>query len=241
MTEVKKRGRKPIIRIDPPEDKNPRKRGRKKKFENNTLPRELLVEEDYKVDIKDNITEQHNNYSTNNLKFGNLNIKIYQPDEKKNNLSYLELNYKDLKDKECLLLSSEDEKSEIVTKTINKKNINKKEKTRCFNCHHYYENDTFYLPVDYEQKLDRYKIIGNFCSPNCVKSYGMNNIILSKKIHLIGEFYRKLFGIKFTIKPAPSIFNLKDYGGKLSITEYRNGFYRNDYSINNITSKILFI
>ena len=82
----------------------------------------------------------------------------------------------------------------------------------------------------------------NFCSPNCVKAYCMASKTFDKKTYIIGQFYRKLFGRDFAIKPAPSICLLKDYGGSLTIEEFRKSFYSNKrYTLNNINSKVIYI
>ena len=122
------------------------------------------------------------------------------------------------------------------------KNQNKNKNSRCYYCHHSFENNPFYLPIDYSSKLDRYKLFGNFCSPNCAKAFCMKDKIFNNKIYLIGQFYRSLFGQTFKIQPAPSIFNLIEYGGDLTIEEFRKSFYSNSrYSLNNINTKVIYL
>ena len=111
---------------------------------------------------------------------------------------------------------------------------------RCYNCHHTFKSIPFYLPIDYCSKLQRYKLFGNFCSPNCVKSYCISNKTFENKSYLVGQFYRALFGQDFRIKCAPSIFSLKEYGGDKSIEEFRKSSYANSrYTMNNINTKII--
>ena len=84
--------------------------------------------------------------------------------------------------------------------------------------------------------------MGNFCSPNCVKSYAFSHKIYSNKAYLVGQMYRKLLGHQ-VIKKAPPIQCLTEYGGFMSITEYRDTFNKYDnkiYSINKLNSKVLF-
>ena len=88
--------------------------------------------------------------------------------------------------------------------------------------------------------MNRFKVTGNFCSPNCVKTYALNSKIYQNRIYLIGHMYRKLFGPNYTIKPAPPIQTLKEYGGKLSIEEFRANFDNSkQYSVKNIFCKVL--
>jgi len=111
---------------------------------------------------------------------------------------------------------------------------------RCYNCHHTFPNKPFFLPIKYCQELNRYEVKGNFCSPNCVKSYAFNSIIYKKNIYLVAEMYRKLFGMDYKIKPAPPIECLKEYGGHLNINEYRKTFINHDnYSLKLINYKII--
>jgi hypothetical protein len=111
---------------------------------------------------------------------------------------------------------------------------------RCYHCHHNFKNKPFFLPTEYSNELNRFKVTGNFCSPNCVKTYALNSKIYENRIYLIGHMYRKLFGPNYTIKPAPPIQTLKEYGGKLSIEEFRANFDNSkQYSIKNIFCKVL--
>ena len=111
---------------------------------------------------------------------------------------------------------------------------------RCYYCHHNFNNKPFFLPIDYSPELDRFKVTGNFCSPNCVKTFAINSKLHSQKSYLIGFMYRKLFGANYIIKPAPPIQCLKEYGGKLTIEEFRETFDNNkNYSLKNICSKVI--
>ena len=111
---------------------------------------------------------------------------------------------------------------------------------RCYNCHHNFNNKPFFLPIDYHYEKNKFKVTGNFCSPNCVKSYALNSKIYQNKFYLIGDMYRKLFGSNYIIKPAPPIQTLKVYGGNLSIEEFRKNFDNSiQYSIKNIFSKVI--
>ena len=111
---------------------------------------------------------------------------------------------------------------------------------RCLHCHHNFNNKPFFLPIDYNSELNRFKVTGNFCSPNCVKSYALNSKIYQNRMYLVGHMYRKLFGPNYIIKPAPPIQTLKEYGGKLSIEEFRANFDNSkQYSIKNIFSKVI--
>ncbi len=71
-----------------------------------------------------------------------------------------------------------------------------------------------------------YDILGNFCSFGCVQAY--IDIYYNKRTHF--DIYQspfKLYQILYNKKinkfiPSPSKYNLKMYGGKLSLDEYRH-------------------
>ena len=111
---------------------------------------------------------------------------------------------------------------------------------RCYHCHHNFNNKPFFLPTDYNSEIQRFKVTGNFCSPNCVKSYAFNSKLHSSKIYLVGHMYRTLFGANYTIKPAPPIQCLKEYGGFMTIEQYRASFENDkEYCLKNVCSRVV--
>ena len=207
----------------------------------------------------ESITEDRSNYEQEQISFGNLNIKI-QSNKENTNISdiknLLKENNNFNKNNSAILKSSKQKSINPITINNNRQfKILKffedeysrgteivKSDFRCYNCHHNFPNKPFYLPVDYCQELNRYKVMGNFCSPNCVKSYALSHKIYSNKAYLVGQMYRKLLGHQI-IKKAPPIQCLKEYGGYMDINEYRDTFNKYEsttYSINNLNSKVLF-
>ena len=254
---VKRRGRKKIINIveensTPPEEVVKKKRGRKKKWETTPFKNNYNVEGNDPVTFEESNNFNDKTYNINALNFGNLCIKVHDKEtEQDATLQNYFLDNKELCD---IYLSSDEEDTcnvkkhsskdlKIYTNSIDSsENSLKITNKRCFNCHHSFNNPPFFLPFDYSSTLNRYKLYGNFCSPNCVKSYGASNKIFENKTYLIGQFYRQLFGPNFKIKPAPSIYNLKDYGGEMSIEEFRKSSYTNSrYTLYNLNSKVVYL
>ncbi len=253
---VKKRGRKKkelnVVEVveEPVEEVVKKKRGRKKKWETTTF-KSNYIDEKKNEEITFDVNEQlNNNYLTNSLSFGNLCIQVHDKEkEESTNIS----DFFEPCQKECNIIVSSDEEDtcDIVkdnVKSLKHYNMNidvtqKKQAVnniRCYNCHHTFSNIPFYLPINYCPKLKRYKLFGNFCSPNCVKSFCLNNKIFENKSYLVGQFYRSLFGQDFRIPVAPSIYTLKEYGGDKSIDEFRKLSYTNSgYTMNNINTKII--
>jgi len=224
------------------------KRGRKKKWENSnfknytTNPCDSLnfVEKNSDLSIEKN-SEIESGF--NALNFGNLTIKVKAKESQNYSLSFIS----NSKTTDCAIEIS-DEEDQTTHKLEHKKIVKHKSdriqvlNIRCYYCHHLFENKPFYIPLKYSENLDRYKLFGNFCSPNCAKSYCLSNKLLESKIHLLCKFYRELFGPSFKFSPAPCYLKLKEYGGNLTIEEFRKFSYINkDYTLSNILSNVIFI
>ena len=254
---VKKRGRKKKepqeVKCVVLEEQVKKKRGRKKKWETTTFKNNYI--EDNQDEDTFNFEDAfaiEEDYSSSALSFGNLCIHVHDK-EKEENTDISDFFTEHNKDCNIILSSDEEDTCDIVKENVkNLKHYNKgtdvtKAKSsvndvRCYNCHHTFKNVPFYLPIDYCPKLQRYKLFGNFCSPNCVKSYCINNKSFENKSYLVGQFYRALFGQDFRIKCAPNILILKEYGGDKSIEEFRKLSYTNSrYTMNNINTKIITI
>lgn len=230
-----------------------KKRGRKKKWETTTFKNNYIQENQNDEILFDNNEEIQEDYSSSALSFGNLCIQVHDKEKEENtNISDF---FTEDNNKGCNIILSSDEEDtcDVVKENVKnlkhynrgtditkiKRNLND---IRCYNCHHTFKNVPFYLPIDYCPKLQRYKLFGNFCSPNCVKSFCINNKSFENKSYLVGQFYRALFGQDFRIKCSPSILTLKEYGGDKSIEEFRKSSYSNSrYTMNNINTKIVTI
>lgn len=90
-------------------------------------------------------------------------------------------------------------------------------------------------------KNDYYETDGIFCSFNCciawIKDNSYNNLY-TNSIYLLHEMYNKCFGVTHIIQQAPHWRLLSDYGGNMSIQDYRSTFnkiiYDNAHPIRNI-------
>lgn len=254
---VKKRGRKKKepqeVKAVVSEESVKKKRGRKKKWETTTFKNNYIQGNQNDDILFDDNEEIQEDYSSSALSFGNLCIQVRDKEKEENkNISdfFTEDNNKD-----CNIIVSSDEEDTCDIVKENAKNLKHYNRgtditkikrnlndIRCYNCHHTFKNLPFYLPIDYCPKLQRYKLFGNFCSPNCVKSYCINYKSFENKSYLVGQFYRALFGQDFRIKCSPSILTLKEYGGDKSIEEFRKLSYTNSrYTMNNIITKIITI
>ena len=80
-----------------------------------------------------------------------------------------------------------------------------------------------HLPIKYDDKLDRFTTIGNFCSWQCAKAYALDTI--SAKSGEVQSFLAMMrlraFGKYVPLWPAPKRQFLKCFGGNMSIEEFR--------------------
>jgi hypothetical protein len=97
-----------------------------------------------------------------------------------------------------------------------------KTNVKCWWCCHNFDTLPLGMPVSYDYKLKKYNVRGVFCSFACMLAYTNNTKGLQPKRYLINYLYKKLtgvFGINF--KEAPSKYILKEFGGLLTIEEFR--------------------
>ena len=106
----------------------------------------------------------------------------------------------------------------------------------CFWCCHPFDNFPFAIPIKYT--YNKFEVYGNFCSPECASAYifDSNNEgdEIWERYSLLNILYKKIVNNKHTnIKLAPPRIILKNFGGKLSVEEFRecNGDYNHDYKV----------
>jgi len=94
----------------------------------------------------------------------------------------------------------------------------------CWHCCHSFEGEPLSLPYRYDDMRNKFSTMGNFCSWGCMKTFnfdkhGVNNGgIISGNIVIMRK---KLYGLVGQISRAPDRFALKEFGGNLTIEEFR--------------------
>ena len=107
---------------------------------------------------------------------------------------------------------------------INVYNIEFTENTKCWWCKHKFTSPRLSLPEQYYNET--FYCTGNYCSWECMKAYNIdiNDNFIWKRESLINLMYYLTYGAYKEIKPAPSWLILKDFGGNLSIIDFRKHF-----------------
>ena len=82
---------------------------------------------------------------------------------------------------------------------------------------------------------------GSFCSFNCCIAFIIDNNhdkMYNNSTILLKQFYYQIFNIPMKIKPAPSWKTLKEYGGHLTIREFRDSFKKLTFIQHHINENI---
>lgn len=152
--------------------------------------------------------------------------------ETKNEVSEKMIQNKSLKEKIELLSISDTENptnssNGIYINKINIHNINITQNTKCWWCKNYFNTPNVILPESYFDNI--FYCIGNFCSYNCCKAYNLdlNDNNVWKRETLINLMYNLTYNKEKIINPAPSWLILEEFGGFMSIDEFRNNFDTN--------------
>ena len=100
----------------------------------------------------------------------------------------------------------------------------------CWWCCHPFDWPPLGLPVHYDDQRKKFKVIGNFCSWNCMKAFNntTNSVNKSRQHQYIHDLFRKIVldknGKTFPYKHIPfasSRWQLKMFGGVKTIEEFR--------------------
>jgi hypothetical protein len=158
----------------------------------------------------------------NNTSCLSLFIKEDNMKEKKQEKNKLLDNISEIKNIQSNETQSETIKN--VCNTINKIStytIKFTKNTKCWWCKNKFLNTPIQLPENYYNET--FYCIGNFCSFNCVKSYNLdlNDSLKWYRESLIHLLYNLTYNEYKEIAYAPHWLTLEDYGGNLSIEEFR--------------------
>jgi hypothetical protein len=100
-----------------------------------------------------------------------------------------------------------------------------------------------FIPLNNSSVIDvnersYYSCDGNFCSFNCAKAFikdNKHNSLYEHSEFLLSKLYFDMFGEKnVVINPAPHWRLLVDYGGNLTINQFRDNFSKTQYEYRGI-------
>lgn len=106
-------------------------------------------------------------------------------------------------------------------------------------CHDWSEDEFLHLPYKYDERTKVFQTIGYFCSWGCMKAYNLDAHGISQKGSAIGTYIslmkKHMYKCIKPIKPAPSRWSLKCFGGNLDIEEFRKISEDLEVEVNTIT------
>lgn len=88
------------------------------------------------------------------------------------------------------------------------------------------------VPIVKTVHNDYYEVDGVFCSFNCCMAWvkdNPHNSLYGNSVYLLHDMYTRCFGVTHQIHPAPHWRMLTDYGGHMSIQEFRSHFNKRIY------------
>jgi len=97
----------------------------------------------------------------------------------------------------------------------------------CWHCCHSWQGESIKFPVSQDFRLKRFRVVGQFCSWECVKGYNRDNYAnIRNSIQDVNiRYYRKMMsGNVVPVPAAPPRSFLKAFGGKMDIDEFRKDF-----------------
>ena len=94
----------------------------------------------------------------------------------------------------------------------------------CFWCCHDFENTPLSMPYRYDDRRRQFSTMGNYCSWSCMKSHAIDKFGITRGGIICGNISlmrKRLYNQLSTVKPAPDRYRLKEFGGDLTIEEFR--------------------
>jgi hypothetical protein len=87
------------------------------------------------------------------------------------------------------------------------------------------------MPYKYYERQNKFMTAGTFCSWSCMKTYALDTYGINRGSIICGNMImmrKKLFGKLGSIKPAPKKYRLVEFGGDLTIEDFRKNLLVDD-------------
>lgn len=94
----------------------------------------------------------------------------------------------------------------------------------CWWCCHDFDTTPLSMPYKHDDRRNKFHTAGNFCSWSCMKSYAIEKYGLSRGGLICGNIVmmrKKMYNQIGSVKLAPNRYNLKVFGGDLTIESFR--------------------
>ena len=94
----------------------------------------------------------------------------------------------------------------------------------CWWCCHECAENPLSMPYGYDERTFKFSVCGHFCSWSCMKAYAIDKYGVNRGSIICGNMVmmrRKMFNKLGGIKMAPNRHRLKQFGGDLTIEQFR--------------------
>lgn len=94
----------------------------------------------------------------------------------------------------------------------------------CWWCCHDFKGTPLSMPYKHDEKRNVFITAGTFCSWSCMKTYTLDKYGINRGSIICGNMImmrKKVFGKLGSIRPAPNRFRLLEFGGDLTIDQFR--------------------
>ena len=101
----------------------------------------------------------------------------------------------------------------------------------CWWCCHEFKGTPLNMPYKHDEKRNTFRTSGTFCSWSCMKTYALDTYGINRGSIICGNMImmrKKLFGKLGSIKPAPKRLRLVEFGGDLTIEQFRENLLVDD-------------
>ena len=94
----------------------------------------------------------------------------------------------------------------------------------CWWCCHSFTGAPLSMPHRYDDRRNKFSVAGNFCSWSCMKSFAIDRYGITRGGIICGNIImmrKKMYNQIGSIKQAPNRFMLKEFGGDMTIEQFR--------------------
>lgn len=153
-----------------------------------------------------------------------LNLNL-QKDQEYVKEDKIDTDFKNSNDKKSITINNNQYEFRSYPILYRDKNWPVKTNVFCWWCCHSFESIPIPIPISYDERQDKFKVYGNFCSFSCARAYLKNETPLYKNCdnyQLLNYMEYKCTG-KYDKNNtlAPPKYTLKIFGGHLDIKDFR--------------------
>lgn len=110
----------------------------------------------------------------------------------------------------------------------------------CWHCCHEIDGESLQMPYKYDERRRKFYTSGHFCSWSCMKTWAIDRHGITRGGIIVSNIVcmrKQLFGQIGRIPCAPNRYKLKEFGGELTIEEFREDSVRDSGTKRHVDSE----